>query len=122
LLRRPPLTARPERTPVDAGFPELLRLSNAVTPKTSLRGTADTNQYGYRSPFVSLKCEGYERLDAGKRNCFARGYWSLIGRGLGLREIVLPLLFLRKDFILNEMEPEVMQGFHSKGDRLTGGG
>src|ERR1700733_2926952 len=63
LARKPRLaTALRGCALVDAGDPpELLRLSKAVTPKADLRGTADTNQYEYRSPFVSGKCEGYKR-------------------------------------------------------------
>src|SRR5580704_10993360 len=81
LARRPRLaTAVPGCALVEAGDPpELLKLSKAVTPKAGLRGTADTNQYGCRSPFVSLKCEGYTRLDAGERKYFVHTY-SLIGR------------------------------------------
>src|SRR5580704_13153808 len=63
LARKPRFTARRACSRMDSGDPsELLRLSNAVTPKAGLR--ADTNQYEYRSPFVSRKCEGYTSLDA----------------------------------------------------------
>src|SRR6202035_4626574 len=71
LLRHPTLGAMPERRPVDADLPELPELSNAVTPKADLRGSADTSQYEYRSPFVSRKCGGYLSLDAAERICFA---------------------------------------------------
>src|SRR5882757_46257 len=73
LLRNPRLgAALSKRAPVDAGFGELLGLSDSVTPKAGLRWTADTIQYEYRSPFVSRKCEGYTNLDAAERVCFAR--------------------------------------------------
>src|SRR4051812_43371670 len=73
LLRNPRLgAALSKRAPTDAGLGALLELSDAVTPKTGLRWTADTIQYEYGSLFVSRKCEGYLNLDAAERICFAQ--------------------------------------------------
>src|ERR1700733_1572150 len=59
LLRNPAFAGRVcDRAP-ETGDRELFRLSNSVPPKASLRGTADTNQYGYRSPSVLRKWGGH---------------------------------------------------------------
>src|ERR1700722_2372762 len=64
LARKPRFATAPDCSRSDADAPPaLLKLSYAVTPKAGLR-TADINQYEYRSPFVSRKCEGYTNLDA----------------------------------------------------------
>src|SRR3984957_8429713 len=72
LARKPRFTATRACSRMDSDDPpELLRLSDVGTPKAGLRCRADTNQYEYRSPFVSRKCEGYTSLDAAERKCFA---------------------------------------------------
>src|ERR1700744_4770600 len=60
-----------EPTPEEAGPPELLRLSKAVTPTADLRGQADTKSIRMQEPIRFAEMRGYADLDAAEWKCFA---------------------------------------------------